>query len=39
MLAGKRSKKVGDLLLREIADLLIKMVRDPRVQGVTLSGI
>ena len=39
MLAGKRNKKVGDLLLREIADLLIKKVRDPRVQGVTLSGI
>ena len=39
MLAGKRNKRVGDLLLREIADLLIKKVRDPRVQGVTLSGI
>ena len=39
MLAGKRNKRVGDLLLREIADLLIKKVRDPRVQSVTLSGI
>jgi ribosome-binding factor A len=39
MLAGKRNKRVGDLLLREIADLLLKKVRDPRVQGVTLSGI
>ncbi len=39
MLAGKRNKRVGDLLLREIADLLLKKVRDPRVQGITLSGI
>jgi len=39
MLAGKRAKRVGDMLLREIADVLVKKVRDPRVQGVTLSGI
>lgn len=38
MLAGKRAKRVGDMLLREIADVLMKKVRDPRVLGVTLSG-
>ena len=39
MLAGKRSVRVGDQLLREIADILTRKVRDPRVEGVTLTGI
>ena len=39
MLAGKRAVRVGDQLLREIADLLMKKVRDSRVRGVTLTGI
>ena len=39
MLAGKRAVKVGDQILKEIADLLIKKVRDPRVKGATLTGI
>ena len=39
MLAGKRALMVGDQLLREIADLLMKKVRDPRVKGATLTGI
>ena len=39
MLAGQRSVRVGDQLLREIADLLMKKVKDPRVEGVTLTGI
>jgi ribosome-binding factor A len=39
MLAGKRAVRVGDLLLREIADLLMKKVKDPRVKGITLSGV
>jgi len=39
MLAGQRSVRVGDQLLREIADLLMKKVNDPRVKGVTLTGI
>ena len=39
MLAGQRSVRVGDQLLREIADLLMKKVNDPRVEGVTLTGI
>ena len=39
MLAGKRAVRVGDLLLREIADLLMKKVNDPRLKGITLSGV
>lgn len=39
MLAGKRSVRVGDQLLREIADLLLRRVKDPRVKGATLTGV
>ena len=39
MLAGKRAAKVGDQILKEIADLLVRRVNDPRVSGVTLTGI
>ena len=39
MLAGKRAVRVGDQLLREIADLLMTKVKDPRVRGATLTGI
>ncbi|PKN28978.1 MAG: ribosome-binding factor A [Deltaproteobacteria bacterium HGW-Deltaproteobacteria-21] len=35
----KRAVRVGDLVLREVADLLSKKVKDPRVNGVTLTGI
>ncbi|MCG6881354.1 MAG: 30S ribosome-binding factor RbfA [Deltaproteobacteria bacterium] len=39
MLPGKRSVRVGDVILREVALLLLEKVRDPRVKGVTLTGI
>ncbi|MBW1721113.1 MAG: 30S ribosome-binding factor RbfA [Deltaproteobacteria bacterium] len=39
MLAGKRAVRVGDQILREIADLLMRKVKDPRAQGATLTGI
>jgi len=39
MTAGKRAMRVGDLILREMAFLLLEKVEDPRVQGVTLTGI
>jgi ribosome-binding factor A len=39
MLAGKRATRVGDVLLKELADLLMRRVKDPRVSGVTLTGI
>jgi len=39
MLAGKRAIRVGDQILKEIAILLLNRVKDPRVQGVTVTGI
>jgi len=39
MLAGKRAVRVGDQILKDLADLLMRKVRDPRVNGVTLTGI
>jgi ribosome-binding factor A len=39
MLAGNRSDRVGDQILREISDLLLKKVKDPRLKGVTLTGV
>ncbi|MBW1913104.1 MAG: ribosome-binding factor A, partial [Deltaproteobacteria bacterium] len=39
MLAGKRAVRVGDQILKDLADLLIRKVRDPRIDGVTLTGI
>lgn len=38
MLAGGRAIRVGDQLFREIASILIEKVRDPRVEGVTITG-
>jgi len=39
MLAGKRAVRVGDQILKEIALLLLERVKDPRIQGVTITGI
>ena len=39
MLSGKRAVRVGDQILKEIAGLLIEKVKDPRVKGVTLTGV
>ena len=39
MLAGKRTTRVGDQILKGIANLLMQKVKDPRVKGVTLTGI
>jgi len=39
MLAGKRAVRVGDQILKEIALLLLQRVKDPRIQGVTITGI
>lgn len=39
MLAGKRAVRVGDLIMREVAQILLDRVRDPRVGGVTITGI
>jgi len=39
MLAGKRANRVGDQIQREIANILMDKVRDPRVNGVTITGV
>ena len=39
MLAGKRAVRVGDQILRVMADLLMTKVKDPRTQGITITGI
>jgi ribosome-binding factor A len=39
MLPGKRAARVGDQILRFIAELLMNKIRDPRVKSVTLTGI
>ncbi|MBW1672195.1 MAG: 30S ribosome-binding factor RbfA, partial [Deltaproteobacteria bacterium] len=39
MLAGNRSQRVGDQILREISDLLLRKVKDPRLKGVTLTEV
>ncbi|MFH1350750.1 MAG: 30S ribosome-binding factor RbfA [Pseudomonadota bacterium] len=39
MLAGKRSARIADQLLKEIAILLMEKVKDPRVKGTTITGV
>jgi ribosome-binding factor A len=39
MLPGRRATRIGDQVLREMADLLMRRVKDPRVKGITLTGI
>ncbi|MEW6665015.1 MAG: 30S ribosome-binding factor RbfA [Thermodesulfobacteriota bacterium] len=37
--SSKRAVRVGDQILKEMAELLARRVKDPRVEGVTLTGI
>jgi len=39
VLAGDRSHRVGDQILRELSDLLLRKLRDPRLKGVTLTDV
>ena len=39
MLPGRRANRVGDLILREVADLVMTKVKDPRVKKITVTGI
>lgn len=39
MLPGRRSNRVGEKILKEVAVLLLERVKDPRVRGVTVTGI
>jgi ribosome-binding factor A len=35
----QRSDRVGDLLLKVLAELLAREIRDPRVRGINLTGV
>jgi ribosome-binding factor A len=39
MSSFKRADRVADLLKMEVADLLLKQVRDPRIGSVTITGV
>ena len=39
MSIGKRAVRVGDQILKEIALISLEKVKDPRLQGVTMTGI
>jgi len=39
MLAGKRATRVGDEILKCTAGLLMQKIRDPRISGVTITGV
>jgi ribosome-binding factor A len=39
MLPYKRSQRVSDLLRREIADIIMRRVKDPRIGFVTVTGV
>jgi ribosome-binding factor A len=35
----KRSDRVADLLRQEISDILLRRVKDPRIEGVVITGV
>ncbi|MCB2186028.1 MAG: 30S ribosome-binding factor RbfA [Deltaproteobacteria bacterium] len=35
----RRTKRLGQLIQAELAELLLRRVKDPRVKGVTLTGV
>ncbi len=35
----KRSDRVADLIQKEIADLVLRRIKDPRVANITVSGV
>ncbi len=37
--AGRRQRKVADLIQEEISDLIARKMRDPRVAGVTITEV
>ncbi len=39
MAEGRRSERVGEAVLRELSALLIRDLRDPRLRGITLTGV
>ena len=39
MKEGKRSEKVGDLIHKEISEMLLKSIKDPRIGFVTITRV
>jgi ribosome-binding factor A len=39
MTTFKRADRVADLIQREISDILLRQVRDPRIRAVTITGV
>jgi ribosome-binding factor A len=39
MLAGNRTHRVGDQILKEISNLLLRKVKDPRLKGVSVTDV
>jgi len=39
MLPGSRASRVSDLMKREVAELLMTRVKDPRVKAITVTGV
>jgi ribosome-binding factor A len=35
----KRADRVGELVMKEMSDILLKAVKDPRLQAVTVTGV
>jgi len=38
-MATRRQRKVADLIQEELSDIIARRVRDPRVEGVTITGV
>jgi ribosome-binding factor A len=39
MFPGSRASRVSDLMKREVAELLLRRVKDPRVKAITITGV
>ncbi len=39
MAEGRRPERVAEAILRELSGLLVRDLRDPRLRGVTLTGV
>jgi ribosome-binding factor A len=39
MLEGKRSERVADLILKEISEMLVRSIKDPRIGFVTITRV
>jgi ribosome-binding factor A len=39
IMSFKRATRVADLIMADISNILLKEVRDPRIKGVTITGV